>query len=84
MATTEPKFRAGQIVYNGWGRRVRLVRLGNGMLGFRHVIKCRHDGCKHRKSGYLTPSWGGGMFCDKAGNSLADLRNQHFDCGRHD
>ncbi len=73
----------GDRVLNGFGRMVTLVRLGNGMLGFKHRVKCRHNGCRHAKTGYLTESAGGGWFGSKSGMYLCDLRDHSFDCGRH-
>lgn len=77
------EFKPGDVVYNGWGKEVTLVRVGKHQIGFKHSVKCRHAGCKKRKTGYLTQGAGGGAFYTKSGEYLCDLRNQEFDCGEH-
>lgn len=51
-----------------------------------YTVKCHIQGCRRRKSGWLTTHrshLGGGAFYDGRGKFLADLREVHFVCSRH-
>ncbi len=72
------------MAYDPRGRRVRAIRLPDGTKAIPFSVKCRVVGCRRRKRGYLTDSYGGGYFCTRRGKLLADLRDQEFVCTEHE